>query len=208
MADWKTATPGATRLRVLARTREVIIADSRGHGRSTRSDKPFGYELMADDYIGLLDYLMIDKVALVGLERRRHHRPRHRDAPSRTPDQALGLWREFQHRRARARFRQGSRLRQAIANAGEDYSRLSPTPTEYDAFVEAISAMWNSQPDYTPQQLGRITAPTMIVDGEYDEAIKREHTEELARLYSERAIADHARRQPFRASAKPRTLQP
>ena len=51
---------------VLARNHEVIIADSRGHGRSTRSDKPFGYQLMADDYIGLLDYLMIDKVAVVG----------------------------------------------------------------------------------------------------------------------------------------------
>ena len=50
----------------LAMTREVIIADSRGHGRSTRSDKPFGYQLMADDYLGLLDHLMIDKVALVG----------------------------------------------------------------------------------------------------------------------------------------------
>ena len=42
--------------------------------------------------------------------------------------------------------------------------------------------MWNSDPDYAPQQLGRITTPTLIVDGEYDEAIKREHTEELARL--------------------------
>ena len=51
---------------VLARNHEVIIADSRGHGRTTRSDKPFGYQLMADDYIGLLDYLMIDKIALVG----------------------------------------------------------------------------------------------------------------------------------------------
>jgi alpha-beta hydrolase superfamily lysophospholipase len=51
---------------LLAMTREVIIADSRGHGRSTRSDKPFGYQLMADDYISLLDHLMIDKVALVG----------------------------------------------------------------------------------------------------------------------------------------------
>ena len=51
---------------VLAKTHEVIIADSRGHGRSTRSNKPFGYELMADDYLALLDFLKIEKVALVG----------------------------------------------------------------------------------------------------------------------------------------------
>src|SRR5215813_4563294 len=44
----------------------VIVMDSRGHGRSTRNAKPFGYDLMADDVIGLLDFLSIKKVALVG----------------------------------------------------------------------------------------------------------------------------------------------
>ena len=53
-------------VRVLAKHHEIIIADSRGHGRSTRSSKPFGYELMANDYLALLDRLEIDKVALVG----------------------------------------------------------------------------------------------------------------------------------------------
>jgi len=41
--------------------------------------------------------------------------------------------------------------------------------------------MWNSQPNFTIDQLARITAPTMIADGEYDEAIVRAHTEALAR---------------------------
>ena len=71
---------------------------------------------------------------------------------------------------------------QEIANAGEKYRRVSPTPDQYDAFVKQISEMWSSQPDYTPEQLGRISTPTMIVDGEHDEAIKREHTEALSRL--------------------------
>jgi pimeloyl-ACP methyl ester carboxylesterase len=69
-----------------------------------------------------------------------------------------------------------------IAKAGDRYRRVSPTPDEYDAFVKQISEMWNSQPAYTAQQLGMITTPTMIVDGEHDEAIKREHTQELSRL--------------------------
>jgi pimeloyl-ACP methyl ester carboxylesterase len=50
----------------LAQDHKVIVADSRGHGRSIRSEQPFGYELMADDYLALLDHLGIDKVALVG----------------------------------------------------------------------------------------------------------------------------------------------
>ena len=50
----------------LAEKHKVIVADSRGHGRSTRSDQPYSYALMADDYVALLDYLKIDKTALVG----------------------------------------------------------------------------------------------------------------------------------------------
>ena len=50
----------------LAEKHKVIVADSRGHDRSTRSDQPNGYALMADDYLALLDHLKIDKTALVG----------------------------------------------------------------------------------------------------------------------------------------------
>ncbi len=46
--------------------------------------------------------------------------------------------------------------------------------------MAGISQMWNTQPDYKPADLAKITTPTMIVDGQYDEAIKREHTEEIA----------------------------
>jgi hypothetical protein len=31
----------------------VILADSGGHGRSTRSEQPFGCQLMADDDLAL-----------------------------------------------------------------------------------------------------------------------------------------------------------
>jgi len=65
MVVWPTDTWG-NQVPVLAKAHEVIVADSRGHGRSTRSGKPFGYKLMADDYLALLDHLKIDKVALVG----------------------------------------------------------------------------------------------------------------------------------------------
>ncbi|WP_425591316.1 alpha/beta fold hydrolase [Brucella abortus] len=53
-------------LPILARHHSVIVADSRGQGRSTRTDEPITYRLMADDYVALLDYLHIDKVDLVG----------------------------------------------------------------------------------------------------------------------------------------------
>src|SRR5205085_489407 len=44
----------------------IIVMDSRGHGHSSRDDKPYGYDLMASDVIALMDFLKIPKVAIVG----------------------------------------------------------------------------------------------------------------------------------------------
>ena len=41
--------------------------------------------------------------------------------------------------------------------------------------------MWADEPNYTAADLARIATPTAIVDGDHDEAIKRDHTEYLAR---------------------------
>ena len=41
--------------------------------------------------------------------------------------------------------------------------------------------MWGTQPNWSKEQLGKITTPTAIVAGDHDQAIKREHTEYLAR---------------------------
>ena len=167
---------------VLARNHEVIVAESRGHGRSTRSSKPFSYQLMADDYVGLLDHLRIDKVALVGWS---DGGIIGLDMAMRYPQRLSKLWAYGANTYVaglKDGFDKDPVFSAAIALQGKQYERLSPTPKEYDAFVAAISQMWNTQPDYKPEQLAMIMTPTMIVDGEYDEAIKREHTEEIARL--------------------------
>ena len=44
----------------------VILMDSRGHGRSTRDARPYGYDLMADDVVALMDELKIRKADIVG----------------------------------------------------------------------------------------------------------------------------------------------
>ena len=56
----------ASQVAEMSKTHKVIVADSRGHGRSTRTEEPYGYDLMADDYVALLDFLKVDKTALVG----------------------------------------------------------------------------------------------------------------------------------------------
>lgn len=164
----------------LAKTHKVIVADSRGHGRSTRDAQPFGYDLMASDYLALLDHLKIDKTALVGwsdggiigLDIAINHPERltrlYAQAANVTTD---GLDPGVLTNKTFAAY---------IERSGKDYARLSKTPAEYDAFVAQISHMWESQPNWTKDQLAKIAVPTAIVVGDHDEAIKREHTEYIA----------------------------
>ena len=67
-----------------------------------------------------------------------------------------------------------------IARAGEEYKRLSRTPGEYKSFVDQITKMWETQPNWTDVDLAKIKVPTWIVDADHDEAIKRENTEFMA----------------------------
>ena len=170
----------ASQVATLSKTHKVIVADSRGHGRSTRTDEPYGYDLMASDYLALLDYLKVDKTALVGwsdggiigIDIALHHPERltrlFAQAANVTTD---GVDPGVLTNKTFAAY---------IDRCGRDYKRLSKTPDQYDAFVAQISHMWESQPAWTKEQLAKITTPTAIVAGDHDEAIKRQHTEYMA----------------------------
>ena len=61
-----------------------------------------------------------------------------------------------------------------------EYRRLSPTPDQWDAFSAAVGKMWDTLPAFTADQLRSIKVPTVIADGEYDEAIKQSHDRYMA----------------------------
>ena len=153
--------------------------DSRGHGRSTRNDEPYGYDLMASDVIGLLDYLKIQKVALVGwsdgailgLDIAIHH-------PERLSK--LFAFAANSDPNGVADISRSDVFNAYIARAEKEYGTLSATPTGYSAFLDQISKMWATQPNWTADDLKKVTVPTWIVDADHDEAIKRENTEFMA----------------------------
>lgn len=159
----------------------VILVDSRGHGRSTRNAAPFGYDLMADDVVALLDTLKIARAdvvgwsdgAILGLDLAIRH-------PTR-----VGRIFAFAANTVPSGVVEGAEKNPTfaayIARAGKEYARLSATPRQYDAFVEQISQMWASQPNWSDAQLAAIEARVLVVDGDHDEAIKRAHTEYIAK---------------------------
>ena len=158
----------------------VIVMDSRGHGRSTRDARPYGYDLMADDVVALMDALDVRKADIVGwsdggilgLDLAIRHPDRvgriFAFAANTVPS---GVKDDVEKNPTFAAF---------IKRAGEEYAARSATPKEYDAFVAQIGKMWASEPNWTDAQLKAIAAPVLVVDGDHDEAIKREHTEYIA----------------------------
>ena len=163
----------------LAAKHQVIVIDSRGHGRSTRSSAPYGYELMASDVLGVMDKLGIKQAAVVGwsdgaiigLSLAMHH-----------PDRVARLF-AFAANSDPSGVKDVDKspvFQQFIARGEKEYEALSATPKEYKKFVEEISRMWASQPHWTKDDLAKITVPTWIVDGDHDEAIERSNTELMA----------------------------
>jgi pimeloyl-ACP methyl ester carboxylesterase len=153
--------------------------DSRGHGRSTRNQEPFGYDLMAADVIGLMDFLKLPKAAIVGwsdgaiigLDIAMHH-------PERLTK--LFAFAANSDPSGVADIANSPVFNAFIARAHAEYEKLSPTPGGYKDFLAQITKMWATQPNWTAADLHKIAVPTWIVDADYDEAIKRSNTEFIA----------------------------
>ncbi|WP_045837646.1 alpha/beta fold hydrolase [Hyphomicrobium sp. 99] len=158
----------------------VILIDSRGHGRSTRDSRPYGYDLMADDVVAVLDALKIPKADIVGwsdggilgIDLALRHKDR------------IGKVYAFAANTLTSGVKEGVEKNPTFAayieRAGHEYEAHSTTPKEYNAFVDQISKMWAEQPNWTEEQLKSIDTPILVVDGDHDEAIKRDHTEYIA----------------------------
>jgi pimeloyl-ACP methyl ester carboxylesterase len=166
-------------VRALQRHYQVIVMESRGHGRSSRNQEPYGYDLMASDTVGLLDHLKIKKAAIVGWS---DGAIIGLDIAMKHPERVSRLFAFAANSDPSgvADIATSDVFNAYIARAGEEYKRLSPTPAEYKRFVADITKMWESQPKWTASDLAAIKVPTWIVDGDHDEAIKRENTEFMA----------------------------
>lgn len=159
----------------------VILIDSRGHGRSSRDTRPYTYELMASDVVAVMNALKVKRAAEVGwsdgaiislvMALNDPDRLTRVFAFAANMDPS-GVKPDTETNPTFARF---------IREAALSYARLSPTPKGYADFTAAIERMWDTEPHYTAADLAKITTPVAIADGDHDEAIKREHTEYLAR---------------------------
>jgi pimeloyl-ACP methyl ester carboxylesterase len=159
----------------LSRDYQVIVSDSRGHGRSSRSSEPLGYGVMASDVLAAMDFLKLEKAAIVGwsdgaiigLDIAIHH-------PERLTK--LFAFAANSDPSGVSDISQSPVFNAYIERAKTEYRSLSPTPSDYDAFLTQVTKMWETQPHFTADDLHGIRTPTWIVDRDHDEAIKRANT--------------------------------
>jgi pimeloyl-ACP methyl ester carboxylesterase len=167
----------------------AVVIDSRGHGRSTCDTRPFSYELMASDVSAVMDALGLEKAALVGWS----------DGAcialvlaSKAPKRVAGVF--FfacnMDPSGAKEFIFTPILGRCISRHTQDYQQLSATPDQFEAFSEAVGLMQRTQPNYSADDLAQIKAPVAIVHSEFDEFIKREHAEYLARSIPEAEFID------------------
>jgi hypothetical protein len=139
--------------------------DSRGHGRSTRDERPYGYDLMAADVLGPMDFLQLRKAtivgwsdgAILGLDIAINHPERLTKLFAFAANSDPSGVADIAHSPVFNAF---------IARAETEYRALSPTPGEYKSFFDQISKMWETEPHFTADQLRAIKVSVWIVNAD------------------------------------------
>jgi pimeloyl-ACP methyl ester carboxylesterase len=158
----------------------AVVIDSRGHGRSSRDERPYSYVLMAADVRAVMDAAGIERAVFVGWS---DGADTALVLAEETPERVAGVWffacnvdpsgtKEFVFTPVIGRI-----YEQHV----RDYARLSATPAEFEAFRDAVGLMQRTQPNYGAADLARLRVPFLSVLGEHDEFIRREHAEYIAR---------------------------
>ncbi|WP_310619058.1 alpha/beta fold hydrolase [Flexibacterium corallicola] len=160
----------------------VIVADSRGHGRTNNDGSVYTYPLLAKDYIALLDHLSIDKVHLVGW----------------SDGACIGyIISQSNPERLASHFAHAGHIAHEgvdpstlenpvfasyIDMMAADYAAMSPTPNGFENFSASLTAMWDTPKPVNAEGLKTVTVPTLVVQSKYEEAILLDHAKMIANL--------------------------
>lgn len=159
----------------------VIAPDRRGHGRTSDSEQPITYELMAADMVELLDHLGLNSVSIVGFS----------DGgnvglvmASSYPDRVkmlVTVGANFHTDGLTAEdveWIKSASADTSLPEIANYYKSVSPSPDHWATFFKKIMTMWLTAPIVSEKQLAGIVAPTMVIAGDRD-MVRTEHTVKL-----------------------------
>jgi len=166
----------ASLIPTLAQTHTVIGVEMQGHGRTANIDREITYANLATDIVALLDYLGIERAAVLGhsmgggvaLELAVNHP----DRVSAIVPISASVSKDGMHPDLLdpSTFETSSIMptAQDFADFKGAYERLSPHPEQFDAFLMSLSGMDSDFAGWTDEQLAGISCPVLIVQGDND----------------------------------------
>lgn len=164
----------------LSKDYRVIVADTRGHGRSNNDGSAYSISLLAQDYLILLDTLGMDKVHLVGWSDGANIGY---EISKTAPDRLASHFAHAGNVTLAAvdpSVETNEVFGSYVAMMAGDYARMSPTPDGFEGFVAGVSKMWFADKADGLDAIRTISVPTLVVQSEHDEAILYEHSAAIA----------------------------
>jgi len=163
---------------------QVIVIDSRGHGRSSLPKGKLSYHAMAGDVIAVMDKLKVEQAAIVGWS---DGGAIGLDLAVLSPERVTRLFvigTNYDSKGSKPRRGRpvAATFTAYTAKCRVDHAKLGNKPKSFNAQIDAMLPVWRNPAGFTKDQIRSIKAPTMVALGDHDEIIELAQVEEMAEL--------------------------
>jgi pimeloyl-ACP methyl ester carboxylesterase len=178
-----------------AKSRQVVAVEQQAHGHTADIDRPLSIRLWAEDTVALLRHLGIEQADLFGY----------------SSGSAVAMQIAIEHPElvgklvlASASYQldglhpgllDGIQQLQPEHLAGtpfqEEYARIAPNPDDWPTLISKIKQMDADLPEWSPEDIRAIKAPTLLIVGDSD-IVRPEHAIEMFRLLGGGVVGDIA----------------
>lgn len=178
-----------------AKSRQVVAVEQQAHGHTADIDRPLSIRLWAEDTVALLRHLGIEQADVFGY----------------SSGSAVAMQIAIEHPElvgklvlASASYRldglhpgllDGIQQLQPEHLAGtpfqEEYARIAPNPDDWPTLISKIKQMDADLPEWSPEDIQAIKAPTLLIIGDSD-IVRPEHAVEMFRLLGGGVVGDIA----------------
>jgi pimeloyl-ACP methyl ester carboxylesterase len=179
-------------LPLLSKTRRVIAFEQQGHGHTADiADRPFTFEQSADDTVGLLDQLGIERADLFGFSNGgsialqvaiRHPERVRKLVVASAIFKRDGMDPQFWE------FMKRSTLNDMPEALKAAYRSAAPHPEQLQLFHDKSVKRMLEFKDWPPEAMRSITARTLVLNGDHD-VVRPEHAVEMFRLIPRARLA-------------------
>ncbi len=162
----------------LAGTRQVIVPEMQGHGRTADIDRPITYEQMADDTAGLIRHLELESADVVGYSMgggvALQLAIRHPSLVRRLVVASAGYRYDAMPAEAIEMFPSITPEMFAGSPFEQAYHELAPNPGDFPKLVEKLKELDTTPFAWPDEDVRAIAAPTLIIAGDSD-VVRLEH---------------------------------